>query len=178
MISDHCATAADTASTPAVADLMPTALADQTAEAIASAPRMASTSAPTKRLPDTARSLPRLGLGGSRPGGKDEMESAFPAGMGGPNQSQVGPRPHRCLARLFVGVGLRTEHLKHELQLNSNQARIEARNWCRKRLERMVFFTHPGAVAARRDWSKLLITNRLTLRGCGTRFAPRYLCAC
>jgi hypothetical protein len=85
MISEHCATAsaatADapavtdstptaTASTPAVADQTPSAtantpaVADPTPTATASAPMMASASAPenTERLPDTATSLPLLGL--------------------------------------------------------------------------------------------------------------------
>ena len=59
-----------TASTPAVADQTPTATAstsaaaDPTPTATASAPMMASASAPenTERLPDTATSLPLLGL--------------------------------------------------------------------------------------------------------------------
>jgi len=63
-------TPAATASTPAVADQTPTATAstsaaaDPTPTATASAPMMASASAPenTERLPDTATSLPLLGL--------------------------------------------------------------------------------------------------------------------
>jgi hypothetical protein len=65
-------TPAATTSTPAVADTTPTATAstpataDPTPAATASAPMMASASAPenTERLPDTATSLPLLGLVG------------------------------------------------------------------------------------------------------------------
>jgi hypothetical protein len=67
-VTDSTPTA--TASTPAVADQTPTATAstsaaaDPTPTATASAPMMASASAPenTERLPDTATSLPLLGL--------------------------------------------------------------------------------------------------------------------
>jgi hypothetical protein len=67
-VTDSTSTA--TASTPAVADQTPTATAstsaaaDPTPTATASAPMMASASAPenTERLPDTATSLPLLGL--------------------------------------------------------------------------------------------------------------------
>jgi hypothetical protein len=67
-VADQTPTA--TASTPAVADQTPTATAstsaaaDPTPTATASAPMMASASAPenTERLPDTATSLPLLGL--------------------------------------------------------------------------------------------------------------------
>jgi hypothetical protein len=67
-VTDSTPTA--TASTPAVADQTPTAtastpaVADPTPTATASAPMMANASAPenTERLPDTATSLPLLGL--------------------------------------------------------------------------------------------------------------------
>ncbi len=197
MISDHSAGVADigstaTASAPAVADPMPTAtagapaaLVDRTPAATASAPRTASASVreSTEHRPDSASSLPRVGLGRSGPAGNDEMEKAFP-GMGELNESQVVGQTHRCLgrvqrqlARLLTGVGLRTELLNHQLQRNSSQARIKAANLCLKRPGRMVFFTHPEAVAAHQAWSKLLITNRLLLHGAALDLHRGNLCA-
>jgi hypothetical protein len=167
MISDHCATAADT--TPAAtasaalaeptptATASPPALADRTPAATASAPMTASTSAreSTEHRHDTASWLLLLGLGRSGPAGNDEMEKAFPE-MGALNESQIVRETHRCLGRV-----------------QQHQAWIKPVNLCLKRRERMVFFTHREDVAAHQTWSKLLITNCLLQHSGGTRFAPR-----